>query len=308
MKRILITGASGFIGSALVEALHSIYSVASPTRAELDLLQPTNVDEYMDRHRPDMVIHTAAYTDLEGAERERGNTLAPCWQTNVEGTTRLVKASVNHGAHCIVFSSDYVFGGLRDDPGPYKETHDVFLEDKHMSWYGYTKARAERLLDAIPLAHKAVTILRINNVVSSSHSYTNDYLGQMIRLYAQDKLYPLFVDQQIGLTDLDDVIFFAKRLCNNPIPGVYHISSADYTTPWNIMKHVLSKRVIPYRKPIRSMQMSLYRTASQWPRMYHQYMGLDAEESSRRCAIRLYPWRTIVDRYLSAICTKKNYA
>ncbi len=70
-RRILLTGAHGFLGSALTKRIesHAPRELLTPTRGELDLLDRSQIDAYLARHRPDVVIHGAAVVGGIGANR-----------------------------------------------------------------------------------------------------------------------------------------------------------------------------------------------------------------------------------------------
>lgn len=113
---MLLTGGSGRLGTELRALLH----VTAPDEVEMDITRPDSIAAALDRVRPDVVVHAAAYTDVSGAEADH----AACWRVNVEGTRNMVRAVARRGAHLVHISTDYVFdgarGGYREDdaPGP----------------------------------------------------------------------------------------------------------------------------------------------------------------------------------------------
>lgn len=116
--RILLTGGSGRLGRELQALLPN---VIAPPRSDLDLTRPETIRRTLAQHRPEVVVHAAAYTDVRGAESDRQG----CWQTNVVGTRNLVQALLGTGSTRLVhISTDYVFHGDRggyaedDPPGP----------------------------------------------------------------------------------------------------------------------------------------------------------------------------------------------
>jgi dTDP-4-dehydrorhamnose reductase len=115
--RILLTGGTGRLGCELKFLLPE---VIAPSRVELDITRPETIEAALRRFAPDVVVHTAAYTDVAGAERER----LACWRTNVHGTRAVVQAATQRGVFLVHISTDYVFEGTRgmymeeDPPGP----------------------------------------------------------------------------------------------------------------------------------------------------------------------------------------------
>jgi dTDP-4-dehydrorhamnose reductase len=117
---VLITGAGGQLGAALREAFPD---AEARTRAELDVTQPFSVET-------DLVLHAAAWTDVDGAESAPEAAEA----VNVAGTRNVVAL----GAPVLYFSTDYVFDGAKQ--GPYVESD----EPRPLSVYGQTKLAGER--------------------------------------------------------------------------------------------------------------------------------------------------------------------
>lgn len=137
MRRLLITGGSGRLGLELRALLPALIA---PPRSELDLTRPETIGRVLERYRPDLVVHAAAYTDVAGAETER----ARCWQVNVAGTRALVRELLQAGLPLVHLSTDYVFwgdrGGYREDdtPGPVR------------NHYALSKLVAEELARLVP--------------------------------------------------------------------------------------------------------------------------------------------------------------
>ncbi len=114
--RILITGANGQLGHELQQVLHD-QELTLANVPEFDLTK-LGVEAYIKAARPDVVIHAAAYTDVDGAEREPERAMA----VNAEGTERVAKAAAECGARLLYLSTDYVFDGRQGVP--YRETDE----------------------------------------------------------------------------------------------------------------------------------------------------------------------------------------
>ena len=115
--KILLTGGSGRLGTELRALLPGI---VAPTSTEMNLTDAAQVREVVERERPHVIVHAAAYTNVGGAEKDR----AACWNANVVGTRNVAAAANTVGAKLVHISTDYVFsgeeGGYRegDTPGP----------------------------------------------------------------------------------------------------------------------------------------------------------------------------------------------
>ena len=120
--RILVTGAGGQLGAALREVFPEADARA---RRDLDVTAPIELG-----YRPSLVLHAAAWTDVDGAESDEAAAL----EANVNGTRHVAEL----GAPVVYFSSDYVFDGAKREP--YVESDDP----RPLSVYGRTKLLGER--------------------------------------------------------------------------------------------------------------------------------------------------------------------
>ncbi len=108
-KKILITGGSGALGSNIQKLIPCF----APDSKELDITSEDSCRVAIEKYQPDIIIHCAAWTDVAGAEKEKGK----CWEVNVSGTRNLVRAA--QGRRFIYISTEYVFDG---EKGNYTET------------------------------------------------------------------------------------------------------------------------------------------------------------------------------------------
>lgn len=138
--RIAVTGATGRLGQALVAALEESPSTgpAGPiawTRKEFDLDDPGLIARRLDRERIEIVVHTAAWTDVDGAAREPELAL----RRNGTATGTLASACVERGIELLVVSTNEVFDGRRTDGRGYR--HDD--EPAPINPYGASKLAGE---------------------------------------------------------------------------------------------------------------------------------------------------------------------
>lgn len=135
MKKILITGSTGFLGSRLAQYYKHKYELLLPTHNELNVSREEAVRAYVEEHRPDVVVHCAALSNTWYCEQHPEES----HRVNVQGTVRMAKACKLIGAKFIFMSSDQVYNGT---PllGPLPE--DTVLQPVNV--YGCHKLEAEQ--------------------------------------------------------------------------------------------------------------------------------------------------------------------
>jgi dTDP-4-dehydrorhamnose reductase len=137
--RILITGARGLVGHALVEHCRILGDeVFAYDHQLLDIADREKVDDVVGERRPDAVINCAAWTDVDGCESDPEK----CRNANALGPENLARAARRLDALLITISTDYVFNGLKD--GFYTQRDQPLP----ISVYGRAKLEGERLAQA----------------------------------------------------------------------------------------------------------------------------------------------------------------
>jgi dTDP-4-dehydrorhamnose reductase len=140
--KLLITGASGLLGSKLCELAikknHEVYSAYSQHKPltgkpiQLDVSNRNDVETTFKRIKPEAVVHAAALTDVDTCELEK----ELAWKINVEGTRNIAELCGRNQVSLLYVSTDYVFDG---EKGMYKETD----KPAPINYYGFTKLKGE---------------------------------------------------------------------------------------------------------------------------------------------------------------------
>ena len=138
--RVAVTGAGGRLGRAVVAALEEApftgpFGPIAWTRAIFDLDAPDAVGALLDRDRPEVVVHCAAWTDVDGCAREP----EVAHRRNATATGILARAAAERGVDLIVVSTNEVFDGSRTDGRGYGPTD----ETRPINAYGRSKAAGE---------------------------------------------------------------------------------------------------------------------------------------------------------------------
>lgn len=134
--RILVTGGAGQLGRAFSRISEETgYSITALGHEALDVTQYESILKGVDAYQPDAIVHAAAYTNVDGAERDFDG----AFRLNVNGTRNVAAACLNRGLKMVYVSTDYVFDGT--DSRPYREFDAV----NPQTVYGRTKLYGEQL-------------------------------------------------------------------------------------------------------------------------------------------------------------------
>ena len=132
--KVLVTGAAGMLGHALMSQTQPHQEVVGATRKDADLCDAQAVNGLLKAHHPAVVVHAAAYTDVDGCETDPQR----AWQNNAQATLHVAQACKDVEAIMVFISTDYVFDGSKVKP--YVE-EDV---TNPINVYGQTKLRGEQ--------------------------------------------------------------------------------------------------------------------------------------------------------------------
>ncbi len=201
-RGVLVTGADGQLGAALCEEFVAETRVVALTRAEWDvtLPPPAGLPEV------DLVLHAAAWTDVDGAESSPQDAAA----VNVGGTQHVVEL----GAPVVLFSTDYVFDGRKREP--YVESD----APSPLSVYGRTKLQAEAA------AGEDAWIVR----TSWLHGWTGtNFVRTMLRLGGERDEVAVVDDQRGSPTYAGHLAAAVRELVDLP-RGLWHLSGGGDCT------------------------------------------------------------------------------
>lgn len=218
--RVVVAGAAGHLGAAIVDAFGSTHDVVALTRAGLDITDRRAVRDRLRVLAPDVVVNCAAYNDVDAAQRDP----APALEVNAMALAGLARAAADADATLVHFSTDFVFDGTASRP--YVETDPP----RPMSFYGLTKLLGERLAMEAPRHY----VLRVESIFGGPTAGTtarDGSLGTIVRrLRAGDEV-PVFVDRTVSPSYAPDVAAAVRALVEGAAPaGLYHCVSDGHAT------------------------------------------------------------------------------
>jgi dTDP-4-dehydrorhamnose reductase len=235
-KRILITGSNGLLGQKLVELLRAQSNVdliatarganrlpatEGYTYASLDITVPAEVHAIFDQFKPEVVIHTAAMTNVDTCEADRSG----CDVLNVDAVAFLIEACEKHGAYLCHLSTDFIFDGAA---GPYTEEGIA----NPISYYGESKLKAEQLLfDSTIRWSIARTVLVYGIVPDMSRSNIVLWVKKSLE---DGKTIQVVTDQFRTPTLAEDLAMGCWLLAKDEVEGIFNISGSDFLTPYEM--------------------------------------------------------------------------
>lgn len=301
-KKILLTGGSGLIGSYFKESYSSIFKdhkVLSPTHKEMDVTNLNSVKKYFEKNQPQIVIHFAAFRDATLAEKQRGDKAGSVWKVNVEGSRNIVKVCKELKIYLIHISTDYVFSGHHKKPGPYFEKDETNHNSTLLSWYGVTKREAEI---AVRDKLRDFAIIRICNITRPLNNPKLDYIGKILWLYDQNKIYPMFNDQLLTLTYIPSLVESIIKLIRLKLSGVFHVSTNDLVIPVDLAQYLIKKAG---NKKINIQGISIDNYLRLNPRRYPKNGGLSVGLTQKKLGLDFGSWKDAVDSYVKDINKRK---
>lgn len=218
MEKLLVTGASGFLGSRVAAFYRDRYDVCAPGRGELDITDADGVRAAFRRIRPRFVVHCAAVSDTRLCEQEPERS----WAVNVDGSRNIAEAAAEFHAKCLLCSSDQVYFGS-GETGAHRETEAL----QPTNLYGREKHRAEaECLSGNP----DCVLLRLTWMYDRTRLETDRKRGDFLRtlvgghLAAERMEFPLH--DRRGITDASEVVRNLEKAFALP-GGIYNFGSPN---------------------------------------------------------------------------------
>lgn len=218
-SRVALTGAGGMLGRELQRAAEARgVALVAWDRAALDVTDAAAVRRALDAAKPDVVLHAAAWTDVDGCETDPDR----AFRVNARGAVNVAAACRESGARLVTVSTDYVFPGDRERP---------WREDdapSPLSVYGWSKLAAE---------HATAELGDRGVVARTAWLYADhgrNFFLTMLRL-AETAPRVRVVDDQRGsptfAADLADALLdLAARATDGRAAGIYHVTNTGDTT------------------------------------------------------------------------------
>lgn len=273
--KVLVAGAAGMLGrDLLLAAGNAGHDVVGFGRAELDVTNAEQVRRRVDLERPDVVVNSAAWTDVDGAETAEQSAFA----VNGTGAGNLAAAAAAVGASVVYVSTDYVFDGAKGEP--YVESD----QPAPLSAYGRTKLAGE---EATAAANKRHFVVRSAGLFGVGG---NNFVETMLRL-ADGQSEVLVVRDQVGSpTYTWHLAYGIVRLIEGLEFGIHHMAAAGQCSWYEFAREIFEQAKVDC-KVLSVSTEEFGRPAARPP--------FSALTSQREHAIRLPSWQDGLAGYLA---------
>ena len=291
--RVLLTGASGQLGQALISSCPRCIELVATSRSQLDLADASACRRAVEQQRPDWVLNAGAYTAVDKAESEPDLAMA----VNAGAPRAFAEALANCGGRLLQLSTDFVFNGSQGFP--YKPDQ----QRAPLGVYGLTKALGEEAVEKHLGAKASATILRTSWVMGP---VGRNFALTMLRLHREREQLGVVADQVGCPTSTLTLACACWRLIEiapDPLPSVLHWSDAGAASWYDVSVAVgeLGQEIGLLDQPARvnAIATDHYPTAARRPR----YSLLDCISSRTLLNLQGEHWRATLRQVLKAIAT-----
>lgn len=254
VNKVLITGARGQLGRALIDTVPESNTVLAAGRQELDITSAHDVQRFFVANRLSCVINTAAYTAVDKAEQEPESAAAG----NTAAAANLAQACADHAIPLVHVSTDFVFDGLSGRP------YTISDACNPLSVYGQSKRDGElAVLEA--LGDKAA-------IIRTAWLYSADgqnFFSTMLRLMAERDSLGVVADQTGTPTLAAGLARACWRTLQLGVTGVHHWTDAGVASWYDfavaIQEEAVQAGILERSIPITPLTTAEFPTAAQRP-------------------------------------------
>ena len=238
VESVWVTGASGMLGKTLLKMLqgHGAMGISrrdTPGGVRCDLADPFQVKRLFKSARPSLVVNCAAYSDVDGCERDP----KAAYDSNILATKFLSEACAKHRIPWIYISTDYVFDGRKNSP---------YMEEDAaapVNIYGLTKWAGEHYAKSCDVSSVVVRTSWLFGHGGNPHNFVSAVMGR----FKKEKKIRVLDDQTDCPTNMKDLsealLKIGSYLMNEQGAGrawhdVFHVCNAGGTTRYEMTLHM----------------------------------------------------------------------
>ncbi len=277
--KIAVTGAAGMLGAdVMAELMRRGHEAVGLLRADMDITDGAAAADALLAIDPDAVIHCAAYTAVDAAEKDP----VSCMAANADGTKNIAYACRMADAKLIYVSTDYVFGGAGQLP---RKTSDAAAP---LNIYGASKLLGEYC------AREATEKLFIVRTSWLYGKNGRNFVSAMLSLARQRASIRCVCDEIGRPTYTRDLARLLADMAQSESYGVYHASGAgDFVSFYDFAREIFRRSGIEYAD-ISPVTAAEYGALAERPKNSR----LDTSCLTHAGFSQLPPWREALTRYL----------
>lgn len=277
---ILVTGVNGQLGHDVVKLLDSKeHIVTGVDRKEMDITNEEAVKGKVSEVKPDVIVHCAAYTNVDGAENDEET----AYQVNALGTKYLAQAAKEIGAKMLFVSTDYVFEGNASEP------YEVDHPTNPIGAYGRTKLAGENFLKEIL---DRFYIVRTAWVFGKNGK---NFVKTMLRLGKERGEVGVVADQVGSPTYTMDLAKFIIELIQTEKYGTYHATNSGVCSWYEFAVEIFKQAGLSVK--VNPLTTEQYPTPAKRPK----YSVLSKAELEKQGFTPLPDWKEALHAYLKEI-------
>lgn len=221
--KVLVVGAAGQLGQAMVSRLSAEYDVTPLTRQDLDLTRAADVRATVHSLAPGVIINCAGYNNVDQAQNDQETAM----HANAFAVATLARAAADNTALLLHYSSDFVFAGTARDP--YTEQD----QPEPQSVYAQSKLLGEWMAADAPQHY----VLRVESLFGGPKRRSSiDRIADAVR---SGGTAPVFVDRVVSPSFVNDVVDASVHLLRTrPAFGVYHCVNSGHATWFEVGREI----------------------------------------------------------------------
>jgi dTDP-4-dehydrorhamnose reductase len=278
-----VIGAKGMLGRDLMGTLLSSLpddEVVGWDIEEIDIQKERDTVFKIEKLQPDIVIHIAAYTDVDGCESDEGRAFA----VNAEGTRYVALAVSRCQAKMVYLSTDYVFDGNKREP--YLES-DI---PHPLNVYGRSKLQGERYVQELV---KKALIIRTQWLYGR---YGRNFVTAILQQAKEKGVLSIVNDQMGSPTYTTDLAKAISVLIQFDAQGIYHVANSDLCSWYTFGQAILELSGMDKVRVIPISSMELRRRATR-----PSYSVLNCQKLKQETGLALRPWSEALRDYLRTL-------
>lgn len=277
--KVLVVGAAGQLGQAMVQRLGERHDVTAWTRADIDLTRHHDVREAIGDLAPNAIVNCSGYNNVDGAEDDQVTAL----DVNAMAVGTMAKAAAAANAVFMHYSTDFVFAGTATTP--YSEEQ----QPEPRSVYAQSKLIGEWLAADAPKHY----VLRVESLFGGPHRRSS--VDRIVDAIRDGREAPVFVDRVVSPSFVADVADASAFLLEAmPAYGLYHCVNTGYAT-WVEVGQEIARRLGQSDAVLKPVSVNDVKLRASRP----QFAALDNTKLAS-AGFAMPSWRDAIARYLSA--------